>query len=299
MVRLSHSRRSSLRLALLAGGVLGLSTAAPTANAWVISASDPFVTIRVTSGAMVGIVNIPLAAAGPFDLDLDLEDDVFFWAEAALPIYEGTNAVSGNVVASLFDIQLLGIRNNVDADGSGPGTVFEVRHGIDLSFVAKAGSAYTTFEILGPTLMFNPIANARASASSGFVGLDADVDGDVTLSPLLAGPFAYETAYNGVAGAGGTTFKGYNDTVLTNSPPTAGFNQAFNMDPLSDNDADPTNGIWNDLNTTVSSASIRLGFGVTANDEIPFSSTYSIAPTPSAVALLGLSGLVLARRRRS
>ncbi|MFN7019722.1 MAG: hypothetical protein ACK4WH_00160 [Phycisphaerales bacterium] len=291
MIRSTSPGRTAA-FAMIAGSAVGMLAFASPASAWITNASDPFLTIRAQTGSSVGIVTIPLGDVFTGDFDGDSDVDQYFWFDFQRPIYEGVNANSGNVVATLVDIIILTGRNLVDVDGAGPSNEMEMRWGNDISFTVLAGAGGTSFEFLGPLLTFDNIQNARASASAGFVGTDQTRDFGTLLTPGLPSGYAYEALING------SPFQQYVDAPLGSLLPAANFSEAFNMDPLDDNDGDPTNGIFRNLNGSAFSSQVHVKFDLSSEDTAGFSSQFSVAPAPSGALLLGLSGLILGRRRR-
>ncbi len=158
---------------------------------------------------------------------------------------------------------------------------------VDVNFSVFAGSLNTTFTITSPTLSFATLANTQGRTSAGFSLTDLDGDG-VSLSGWN-GNSVYTARYNGAV-PGGTTF---NDHFFG----TSGTPDPFGSYSTSENY--PGVG-FTPIGPDVSDMSSRFRFTLSANDIASGTSVYEIipVPAPSAVALLGLGGLLVARRRR-
>jgi MYXO-CTERM domain-containing protein len=157
---------------------------------------------------------------------------------------------------------------------------------VQLNFSVSAGTLDTSFVISSPLLSFPTINQAEGRATAGVTVTDTDGNG-ATLSggrsPL------YTSRYNGLV-PGGTLF-----TNLIAGPVTAA---AF--DSATDSESFPGGGAFAPIAGPVSDMSARFAFTLSANDEASGTSSYEIreVPAPGAVALLGLGGLIAARRRR-
>ncbi len=255
------------KAATLVAGFIVTTMACGSASALTVSASDPFLTVRATSGSFTGTITVPLADVLVFN-DVDL--DVFYWATTdPVPIFDGTN-----LVATLVNMTVLAGRNT-QPDG-------EQRFGIDIDFGVQAGANTTMFELISPTLSFTPLTNARALASAGIVGTDQNANG-ITITPGLASGFGFAADFNG-----SSNFRSYLNNVLTNVA-HGSVGDAGNMVPA---------GVFQPLPGVVSDMSSMYKFSVSGGDTAGGTTTYSIAPAPGSMTLIGLAGLVLGRRRR-
>jgi MYXO-CTERM domain-containing protein len=158
---------------------------------------------------------------------------------------------------------------------------------VQVNFSVSAGSLTTVFTVTSPLLSFASIASAEGRASGGVTATDTDGDG-ATMMPV-GSPGLYTSRYNGFV-PGGTLF-----ADLIAGPVTAA---AFSSNTA--NDSSPGGGLFSPIAGAVSDMSARYRFSLTPNDEASGTSTYEIRPIPApgALALLGLGGLLAARRRR-
>ncbi len=149
-----------------------------------------------------------------------------------------------------------------------------------LNIGVVAGAAATNFTISSALVSYGAIPNSIATASAGLSVTDRNGNG-ATLTGLYGGSNAYLAQYNGYV-PGGSTF-----TTLV-GPIAAG---AFLTGSGSGN-AGPTN-----IGTT-SDMSAQWSFTLSARDSATGTSTYIITPAPGSMALLGVGGLLIGRRRR-
>ena len=149
---------------------------------------------------------------------------------------------------------------------------------ISLSFTFYAGSTDTTFEVLSTIFTFDPIENTAARATAGITITDSDGNGATSMGTIDGAHYS--------ARYGANTFADLlNDTV------TAGMGGSN-----TDDDRSPTTGFTPIAGATDMTA--VWGFTLSANDQVGVTSSYFIVPAPGALALLGLGGLTMARRRR-
>lgn len=156
---------------------------------------------------------------------------------------------------------------------------------VQVNFSVSAGSLMTSFTINSPLLSFGTIDNAVGRASAGVTVTDTDGDGATVAA--AGQPALYLSQYNGFV-PGGTLF-----ADLISGPVMAA---AF--DSATANASSPGGGNFSPIGDPVSDMSARYRFTLTANDEASGTSTYEIVPAPGTIALLGLGGLLAARRRR-
>lgn len=261
------NRNQTGMAATLVLGLIATSMSCSTAYALTVSASDPFIRVRATSGAFTGTISVPLGDVFVFN-DVDL--DVFYWATTdPVPIFDGPN-----LVATLVNMTVLAGRNT-QPDG-------EQRFGIDIDFGVQAGGSTTMFELISPTLTFGPLSNARALASAGIVGTDQNTNG-ITITPMLSSGFGFAADYNGA-----TNFRSYLGNTLTNVP-SGSVGDAGNMVP---------SGVFQPIAGSVSDMTSTYKFSLTGGDTAGGTTTFSVAPAPGSITLIGLAGLVMGRRRR-
>lgn len=259
----------SSRVARVGAPVCGLAAVVlvgSAAQASVISASDPFITVHASSGSFSGTLTVPL---GDVTTLSDPDQDLWYWATTnPVPIFDGPN-----LVATLVNMTVLAGRNT-QPDG-------EQRYGIDIDFGVQAGSSNTTFELLSPTLSFGPLTNARGLVSAGLVGTDQNTNG-IAISPMGGNGFAFNAMFNGAA-----VFRSYFDHVMSNVA-SGSVGEAGNMNP---------EGVFQPMGT-VSNMMSMYQFNVSAGDTAGGTTTYSVAPAPTSIMIVGLSGVVIGRRRR-
>lgn len=248
-------------------GLVVLAFAGSSAQAGiVVNASDPFITVQATSGSFTGTLTVPLSSVTTLS---DPDQDLWYWATTnPVPIMDGSN-----VVATLVNMTVLAGRNT-QPDG-------EQRFGIDIDFGVQAGANTTTFQLISPTLSFDPLNNARGLTSAGLVGTDQNTNG-ISISPMAANGFGFNAMYNA-----SSVFRSYFDHTMTNVA-SGSVGDAGNMSP---------EGVFQPMGTVASMMSF-YSFSVSAGDTAGGTTTYSVAPAPASIAIVGLSGLVIGRRRR-
>jgi MYXO-CTERM domain-containing protein len=233
-----------------------------------VSVSDPYITINAQAGPFSGSYAVPIGDVTVFN---DPDSDIWFWSNPfQVPIMDGSH-----VVATLVSMTVIAGRQT-QPDGS-------ERFGIDVDYTVIAGDAQTRFELITPTLSFDPLTGASGTTSATRIGTDQDFNG-ISINPALPSGFGYETTYNG-----GNLFKNYFNSILANANAGGSVNEDANMSPP---------GAFDPIPGSVSSMQARFMFSVSANDSSGGTSTYSITPAPGACGLLGLGGLLAGRRRR-
>jgi len=156
---------------------------------------------------------------------------------------------------------------------------------ISIGFAISAGNNAVVLSITSAVLGFAPF-NAEARASASLTLTDNDGNGAVA-GGLYGVNEVYRANYNGAIPAP-TVF---DDLV-------SGFGVgAFTSSSLSD--ASAAAGVFLPIGVT-NSQQASYSFSLTANDSASGTSVYVTReiPAPGALALLGLGGLVIARRRR-
>lgn len=155
---------------------------------------------------------------------------------------------------------------------------------INLNFAVQAASSDTTFTITSGLLSFPEIDGAIGAASAGVTVTDIDGNG-ASISPF--GSSMYHAHYNGDWPAG-TLF-----ADLLGSAVSAGAFQTGSGD-----EDYPGGGGFVGVGDDIVSMSAAWTFTLSAMDLASGSSTFVIIPAPAGVAVLGIAGLVAARRRR-
>lgn len=148
---------------------------------------------------------------------------------------------------------------------------------INLAFSAVAGNATTLFTIASGFNAFAPILNPTVSGLANMTVTDAFGSDGATEHGNVSGPFAYGAFYNGAVMYG---------------------NRINDLTAGADNTANSTQFLTGSIVGPVTDMSAKYSFTLSPRDSASGTSVYSIVPTPGALALLGLSGLALTRRRR-
>lgn len=147
---------------------------------------------------------------------------------------------------------------------------------IAMTFVGFTGGLATSFSISSGALVFAPLVGQTAYAGSamtltGINGSNANLaggfGGNAHLASFNTGPFLVNIPSFGVANPNGT------NSVSGDTGPV------FVAGPVAGMQVD-----WN--------------FAVDANDSVSLNSFFTITPAPGALGLLGVGGLLIARRRR-
>lgn len=149
---------------------------------------------------------------------------------------------------------------------------------IFFNFGASTGGVATTFSVTSATLTFPSLLNPTGYASSGITLTDNSFDGASVIGNM-AGTNSYNAVYNGA-------------TSFALQQPSFGFPTANATNTQNANDLGiPVAGL-------VSSMQASWNFTVSADDSVGVTSTWVLIPAPGSVGLLGMGGLLVARRRR-
>jgi len=159
---------------------------------------------------------------------------------------------------------------------------------VALNFSVQAGAIATSFDVVSTLVGFAPMA-VSGLATGTLVADDRNGDG-VTVGPLgqFPGNAIYVAAYNN-SGVPGQDLDGAIFAGLFNAGPYS--------NPVGFNLADGT-GPFQPLPGLVGNIQSGFSFSLTAGDIASGTSTFFVTPAPGAAALLGLAGIVAARRRR-
>lgn len=164
---------------------------------------------------------------------------------------------------------LLGRVNNL-------GIVVDADPFVTTNFNVTAGALNTTFGFSSSTLGVAPtIYTGQASAQVDVT----DNDGDGATLAVTAGTGLYRAQYNGA-----TLFTQLLPTLVAGSFSGASQNASFG--PVG-------------IGPVLTDISGKFDFSLTPNDTATGTSVFNVIPGPGSFALLGLGGLVAARRRRT
>ncbi len=160
---------------------------------------------------------------------------------------------------------------------------------VTASFNVSSGVVNTSFTINSSFLSF-PTINGAVGIASAFIGVtDSAAFGDigsVTLAGLQPGGNAFSARYNGSSQTFANLITGGTVGVA------AGGSAAF----VGQNPSFPN---YDSLGVSATDMQSQFRFTLSRFDRASGTSTFEIIPAPSAAALLGLGGLVAARRRRA
>jgi len=191
----------------------------------------------------------------------------------------------GNLAYSMTgDIDLIGsVSGEVLATIDTASVNFIADPVIDLNFDVLGGVSNSVIVVESGELTFGNINNAVASASAALSVTDNQFfPGGAGASITPTGSAAYLANTNGLAPSG------QNFASLFSSP------IAFSGGTQTFNDSEATSVIAG----STSSMSSRFGFTLSALDFVSATSTFSIVPAPSGLALIGLGSMFVGARRR-
>lgn len=156
---------------------------------------------------------------------------------------------------------------------------------VSVNFAVNAGGLNTAFTITSALLSFGTIGVASGRASGGIGATDNLGDG-VILSQMGADAI-YTSQYNGFV-PGGTVFVDLFGTGLADATPGGSPSASADF---------PGGGMYAPIGGPLFDISSRFRFGLTPFDTAIGTSVFEVIPGPGALSLLGLGGLLAARRR--
>jgi len=153
---------------------------------------------------------------------------------------------------------------------------------ISLGFALQASNTPTLVTISSALLTFPTLTNPTAHSSAGMSITDNSMDGTGVTMTGQYGGFGYEANYNGLVPSG-SLYSLHAPTFFSLGDGTSNSESGNNNLPILGN---------------VSSMSASFSFVISPSDSVSGTSNFTVLPAPGAVALLGLGGLALSRRRR-
>lgn len=224
------------------------------------------------AGAQAGIVGHALTieatnttGTGHFTIDAPADNA---WVDgkwsATIPNIDLRNDM-GEVVSSLQDLTISFVDDPV----------------VTVNFTAVGGAGPTAFTFSSGLLVFAPMVNPTGSASAGYSLTDRDGNGASVVGAYSGN--AYRADYNGLVPGG---------IQYATLAPDLSFAAPFFTQVSS---SATTGGVAG----TVSGMSAEFSFTVSANDLVSGTSVFQLVPTPGALAVAGMGGLLAARRRRA
>jgi len=173
--------------------------------------------------------------------------------------------------ASVNDIFFPGTNFNVSASSGGP-TVSTVSDTLTMDLIANAGLRFDTITLIGR-------GQYDLSGTSG-AGNSVEADGTLTLNTLVGDPFLNSSSYNFFDDVTPKTAEPWQESTVITIPLGTGVTS---------------------LNMTVDQELTALAFDGGSTINLTFQITQvavGIIPEPSSLALIGLGGIALLRRRR-
>lgn len=219
----------------------------------------------------VGIAGTGLSAT--FDLldtDMQVDGDQIIWSASNLSFFGGQQIDGQDADVGIGEFSLVIATGAARAGGT---------QSVTLNFNNATASFFnTSFSFSANPVAFAALSGVVGQASAGITVIDSPfAPGGSTLAADGAG--AYTATYNG-----GSVFTDFFGAGV--SAPDGGSNSAS---------AD--SGIQG-IAGSVSEISAEWNFTLSALAQATGTSTFTITPTPAAAGLLGLGGLIAARRRR-
>jgi uncharacterized protein (TIGR03382 family) len=148
---------------------------------------------------------------------------------------------------------------------------------VNLAFSATAGNAATLFSFSSGLNAFAPLINPTVSGVASLTLTDSLGNDGATTQGAFAGPFSYTAFYNGAS---------VYATRLNDMAAGPGLSSP------------QTQGLVGVIPGAVTDMSAQYSFTLSPGDSVSATSVYSIIPAPGVLALLGLGGVAMTRRRR-
>jgi hypothetical protein len=255
------SSSSSWFAAIAAAGSVLIHVSLAPASA--VPLSEKIVTIKAAAGTRTAEWDCPF----PANLQID---DSYHWSLAAAPL------------------QLESADNVVLATVNGLSVTYTADVGISLAFDLVAGDATTIIDISSATLGFSPLVNPEALAQVDVTVVDENLNSFAKLAGKMPQPWGYsgyQARYNGASA--------WADLVGDMNVISPGGDGRWEQGRP---EAAPSL-LRETIPGTVTSIETQWKFSVTSGDRAFGTSTFSVIPEPSTLALL-LFGLALARRHR-
>ncbi len=149
---------------------------------------------------------------------------------------------------------------------------------IFFNFGVSTGGVATNISVSSATLVFPTLLNPTGYASSGMTLTDNNSGGGASVGANLGG-FSYNAIYNGAS-----LF--------------AAQQGSFNVATSNGTNTQNANDLGIVVPGFVGSMQASWGFQVSADDSVGVTSTWVLIPAPGSLAMIGLAGLTMARRRR-
>ncbi len=253
-------------------GLLGIGLAAATSHA--ITLPTNVITISAAAGGMNGTVDIDIS-------DADVFGDALQWVAAStIDITDNSN----NVIAQINQGTTI-IMGLVPTPPVGDAS-------IRLTFnVTANANADTVFSISSGPLSNLGFTDAEALATGGITVTDSNNDGAEVTALRSGGTRFMSALFNG-----GSSFADLIDGSNASDPDTGNITTGIGGS-LSDSENSAAPGQFLPIGA-VNEMNIQYDFRLTAGDQASGTAFFVVVPAPASAALLGLGGLVAARRRR-
>ena len=153
---------------------------------------------------------------------------------------------------------------------------------VTLGFAVTAGSSDTVFTISSDIVSFSSLVNPEAYATTDIGITESDFD-----TATLTGAYGSGKAYRAMYNMGPTVWADLVDGIYAGS---------FDSNSVTGRRPGSGTEIIGDTLTSIRS---QFHFTLSDNDQASGSSTFDVIPEPATIALLGLGGMVLRKRRKT